>query len=72
MLVCEGWSRREIARMMDRSPNTIANHLKAVRNKTGCSNVAQLVMWAVAHRIVEPEKYYASRVHSVPSRVSIE
>lgn len=72
MLICEGWSRKEIAQMMDRSPNTIANHLKFIRLKTGCTKIAQLVMWAVAHRIVEPEKYYSPRGHSVPSRVSIE
>lgn len=56
VLVCEGWTKREIAAMMEKSPNTIANHLKALRNKTGCSKATQLVIWAVAHRIVDPRK----------------
>lgn len=54
VLICEGWSRYEIADMMCKSHYTIANHLKSVRIKTGCSKVAQLVMWAVRNGIATP------------------
>lgn len=60
VLVCEGWSRYEIADMMCKSHHTVANHLKAIRLKTGCSKVAQLVMWAVVNGVVDPRKMLSS------------
>lgn len=60
-LVCEGWTRREIASMMDLSHHTIGNHIKSVQAKTGCGKVALMVLWAIVHGLVDPHKISLSR-----------
>lgn len=55
-LICEGWERREIARMMDLSHHTIGNHWKSIQAKTECHKVARLVIWAVVHGVIDPRK----------------
>ena len=56
VLICEGFTRREIAGMMGKSPYTIAEITRRVRRKTDCHRIARLVIWAVAHGIVDARK----------------
>lgn len=53
-LICEGFSPKEIASMMDKSYHTIRNHIHHIRLKTDCHKVATMVMWTVEHRVVNP------------------
>lgn len=55
-LICEGWTAKEIAQMMELSPNTIYEVKRRLRLKTGCHRIVSMVMWAVQNRVVNPRK----------------
>jgi DNA-binding CsgD family transcriptional regulator len=38
--------------MLHISPNTAANHVRAILLKTGCANRTEVATWAVRHGIV--------------------
>ncbi len=52
-LLAEGNERKQIARTMLLSPNTIGTYITRLRDKTGCRNQAHLVAWAYDHNFVE-------------------
>lgn len=54
VLICEGWTRKEMAQMMDLSPHTIHGFITRIHRKTGIHRVAQLVLWAVRQGRVDP------------------
>ena len=47
-LVCAGYSRREIAKKMYLSENTIKSYISQLLAKSGFSSVARLALWAVS------------------------
>lgn len=63
-LICEGWSGNEIAQMMDLSPHTIQEIKRRLRIKTGCHKATLLVLWAVAHAIIDPRKTICRNSHA--------
>jgi DNA-binding CsgD family transcriptional regulator len=60
-LICEGWTGKEIARMMDLSLHTIVCYTTRLKVKTGQNRIALLVLWAVVHEVVDPRKTSLSR-----------
>lgn len=49
-LIAEGCSNREIAERLLISPNTAANHVRSILQKTGCANRAAAAAYAVRSR----------------------
>ena len=60
-LICEGWTYREIAEMMELSRHTIVSVKSRLRVKTGQHKIALLVIWAVVHGVIDPQKTSLSR-----------
>lgn len=50
-LVCEGLKNREIADNLFLSIRTIEGNRKRIANKTGTTNIAELVVYAIKHGI---------------------
>ncbi len=53
ILICQGYSNKEIADQLFISPNTVENHRSSLLSKTGSKNVAQLVLFAVKQKIID-------------------
>jgi DNA-binding CsgD family transcriptional regulator len=51
-LVAQGLSNREIGRQLFISPNTVANHIRAVLQKTGTANRAEATAYAARHGLL--------------------
>ena len=54
-LVATGKTNQEIATALFRSPNTVANHVRNILDKTQVANRAQAAAFAVRHKLVPPE-----------------
>lgn len=54
--VCAGLSRREIAKKMFLSENTVKSYISSMLTKTGFSSAARLALWAVSSGYVVVEK----------------
>jgi DNA-binding NarL/FixJ family response regulator len=50
-LVAEGYSNREIGEQLFISQNTVANHVRAILQKTLCTNRAEAAAYAERHGI---------------------
>jgi DNA-binding NarL/FixJ family response regulator len=50
-LVCMGLKNREIAEVLFLSKRTIEGHRKRISDKTETNNVAELVVYAIKHKI---------------------
>jgi DNA-binding NarL/FixJ family response regulator len=46
-LVCKGFTSVKIAERLNISPRTVEKQRKAILHKTGCTNTAELVAWAI-------------------------
>lgn len=55
-LVALGCSNREIAARLAISPNTAANHVRAILQKTGCANRAEAAAFAVRSGVGSPTR----------------
>ena len=53
--VVEGLSNREIAKRFGLSEDTVKHHLTNIFNKLGASNRLELALFAVHHRLLEPD-----------------
>ena len=53
-LVAEGYSNKEIARMLALRAKSVANHLEQIRARLGLRNRAHLAAWYVAHYQLSP------------------
>lgn len=51
-LIAEGRSNREIGEHLFISQHTAANHVRAILQKTGCTNRAEAAAYAVHRRLV--------------------
>ncbi len=54
-LVFKGFSTNQIGEKLFISPRTVETHRKNLLNKTGCSNTAQLIHFALAHHLVKAD-----------------
>src|SRR5262249_59355761 len=48
----DGLSNAAIGRVLHISPNTAANHVRAILLKTGCANRTEVAAWAVRRGVV--------------------
>ena len=53
-LVAEGYSTKQIARLLNVSAKTVDSHLRDIRDKLNLSKSAELVRYAVRNKLVEP------------------
>ncbi|TLX75310.1 response regulator transcription factor [Labilibacter sediminis] len=53
LLVCKGYSNKEIAEKLFISPNTVENHRSNLLSKTGARNAAHLVFQAIKDGLIE-------------------
>jgi DNA-binding CsgD family transcriptional regulator len=53
-LVAAGRTNQEIATVLFRSPNTVANHVRNILGKTQTSNRTQASAFAVLHNLLPP------------------
>ncbi len=53
-LVADGSSNREIGERLFISQNTVANHVRAILQKTGCANRTEAASYAARHRLLAP------------------
>jgi DNA-binding CsgD family transcriptional regulator len=53
-LVAAGCSNREIGRRLTISPNTAANHVRSILQKTACANRAEAAAFAARHQLLGP------------------
>lgn len=53
-LLVEGLGSRVIARRLGITPKTVDTHRAAIMRKLGVSSMADLVLYAIRHRLVEP------------------
>ena len=53
-LVAQGRSNREIGAALGLSPNTVANHLRRILARTGCSNRAEAAAYAIGAGLIDP------------------
>jgi len=53
-LICCGLSQKQMAFELGIRRCTVDTLVRRIRDKTGCHKAATLVMWAVAHEIVNP------------------
>jgi DNA-binding NarL/FixJ family response regulator len=53
-LLAEGCSNYDISRRLCISPNTAANHVRAILQKSGCTNRTQAAMQAVRAGLAVP------------------
>ncbi len=56
-LISEGLTNKQIAHQLHVSSHTIMTHRKNIMQKLGISNTANLVMFAVKQKIVQPNKF---------------
>ncbi len=52
-LVATGRSNRDIGAELFISPNTVANHVRAILRKTSCANRTEASLYAVRHGLIE-------------------
>ena len=52
-LVADGRSNREVGEVLFISQNTVANHVRAILQKTGCANRAEAAVYAARHQLLE-------------------
>jgi DNA-binding CsgD family transcriptional regulator len=52
-LVAAGRSNREVGEVLFISQNTVANHVRAILQKTGCANRAEAAVYAARHQLLE-------------------
>ena len=52
-LVAQGRSNRDIAAELSLSPNTVANHLRRILGRTGCSNRAEAAAFAMRQGLID-------------------
>lgn len=52
-LVAAGSSNRQIGAALFISPNTAANHIRAILQKTGCANRAEAAAYAARHALLD-------------------
>jgi len=52
-LVADGRSNREVGAALFISQNTVANHVRAILQKTGCANRAEAAVYAARHQLLE-------------------
>jgi DNA-binding NarL/FixJ family response regulator len=55
-LLAEGRSMREVASMVGLTPRTVAYHKYTIMHTLGLKNSAELVQYAVEHRLVAPKR----------------
>ncbi|MBD3240238.1 MAG: response regulator [Chitinivibrionales bacterium] len=55
-LICRGWTTQHIADVLSISGKTVEVHRSNIFRKTQVRNVAQLIIWAVRHRLVSVEQ----------------
>jgi len=53
-LLAEGKAMKEVANILNITPRTIAFHKYTIMTRLGLSNSAELVQYAVEHRLVKP------------------
>ena len=53
-LIAEGYTNKEVAYILNISPKTVEAHRAATMRKLNISSTAELVRYAVRHKIVEP------------------
>ncbi|MBN1186659.1 MAG: response regulator transcription factor, partial [Bacteroidales bacterium] len=53
MLICQGYSNKEIAEVLFLSPKTIDNYRTSLLEKTETKNSAHLVMYAIKNKLVD-------------------
>lgn len=51
VLICKGLSTKQISEVLFISPKTIEVHRSNILSKTGCKNIAQLVVWAIENGV---------------------
>jgi DNA-binding NarL/FixJ family response regulator len=51
--ICDGLTNDQIAEKIHLSPDTIKWHRNNLLSKTGCSNTAALIIYAIKHKIIE-------------------
>ncbi len=49
----DGRSNREVGAALFISQNTVANHVRAILQKTGCANRAEAAVYAARHQLLE-------------------
>lgn len=54
-LVFKGFSTNQIGEKLFISPRTVETHRKNLLNKTACNNTAQLIHYALAHHLLNPD-----------------
>ncbi len=54
-LICKGLSTHEVAETLHISQRTVDSHRSVILLKTGCRNIAELVLFAVRNQIVLPK-----------------
>ena len=62
-LVAEGYANKQIADKLFLSTHTVTTHRKNIMNKLGLANTAGLVLYAVRHNLISPNKYLFSSVN---------
>ena len=55
-LICDGLSNRDIAAKLELSVNTVAVHRANIMNALGVHKTAELVMYAIQHGLVTPNR----------------
>lgn len=55
MLVCSGYTNREIARTLDGNETTIKRYLLSICDKLQVANRLELVLFAVHHGLLEED-----------------
>ncbi len=68
--VARGCSNREIAEALMISPNTAANHVRSILQKTGCTNRAEAAAYAVRNAMDRDPTEVTERDASPPARAS--
>ena len=49
--ICKGLSTKQISEVLFISPKTIEVHRSNILSKTGCKNIAQLIVWAIKNGV---------------------
>lgn len=62
-LVAEGYSNKQVADMLCLSTHTVTTHRKNIMAKLNVNNTAGLVLFAVKHNLISPNKYLFSAVN---------
>lgn len=51
--VLAGHTSQKIADQLELSIHTVSNHRKSILAKTRCSNITQLMLWAVKNKLIK-------------------